>query len=92
MLLELFEQIINEPCFDILRTKEQLGLCLAVLIKQCLQRCVCWFPGYIVYSSVKNVSGVLGLQVLVQSNRSPDYVDTRIENFLLEMDVCAQPV
>lgn len=25
VLLELFEQIINEPCFDILRTKEQLG-------------------------------------------------------------------
>ena len=26
MLLELFEQIVNEPCFDILRTKEQLGI------------------------------------------------------------------
>ena len=25
MLLELFEQIIHEPCFDVLRTKEQLG-------------------------------------------------------------------
>ncbi|GLV31928.1 Insulin degrading metalloproteinase [Carabus blaptoides fortunei] len=25
MLLELFTQIIHEPCFDILRTKEQLG-------------------------------------------------------------------
>ena len=25
MLLELFCQIINEPCFDMLRTKEQLG-------------------------------------------------------------------
>jgi insulysin len=25
MLLELFAQIISEPCFDVLRTKEQLG-------------------------------------------------------------------
>ena len=25
MLLELFVQIISEPCFNILRTKEQLG-------------------------------------------------------------------
>lgn len=25
MLLELFCQIISEPCFDILRTQEQLG-------------------------------------------------------------------
>jgi insulysin len=25
MKLELFAQIIQEPCFDILRTKEQLG-------------------------------------------------------------------
>ena len=25
VLLELFEQIIHEPCFDVLRTKEQLG-------------------------------------------------------------------
>ena len=28
MLLELFCQIISEPCFDILRTKEQLGTCV----------------------------------------------------------------
>ncbi|OQV24525.1 Insulin-degrading enzyme [Hypsibius exemplaris] len=65
MLLELFEQITNEPCFDILRTKEQLG--------------------YIVFSQVKNVSGVLGLQVLVQSHKSPEHVDERIESFLREM-------
>ncbi|OQV25668.1 Insulin-degrading enzyme [Hypsibius exemplaris] len=65
MLLELFAQITGEPCFDVLRTKEQLG--------------------YVVFSSVKNVSGVLGLQVLVQSHRTPEYVDQRIENFIREM-------
>lgn len=26
MVLELFCQIIGEPCFDILRTQEQLGI------------------------------------------------------------------
>ena len=26
MVLELFTQIIKEPCFDILRTQEQLGI------------------------------------------------------------------
>ena len=30
MLLELFVQIISEPCFDILRTQEQLGECLVL--------------------------------------------------------------
>ena len=25
MLLELFVQVVSEPCFNILRTKEQLG-------------------------------------------------------------------
>ena len=45
------------------------------------------FTGYIVFSSVKNVSGVLGLQVLVQSHKSPEHVDQRIENFIHEMQV-----
>ena len=39
------------------------------------------------FSSVKNVSGVLGLQVLVQSHKSPEHVDQRIENFIHEMQV-----
>ena len=27
MLLELLAQVLQEPCFDTLRTKEQLGMC-----------------------------------------------------------------
>ena len=61
-LIELFLQIISEPCFDMLRTKEQLG--------------------YIVWSQVREVEGVQGLRIIVQSDRHPVYLDTRIEAFL----------
>ena len=41
MLLELFCQIISEPCFDILRTQEQLGTtdycCRCCCRSACLQ-------------------------------------------------------
>ncbi|KAK2177670.1 hypothetical protein NP493_586g01027 [Ridgeia piscesae] len=65
MLIELFCQIISEPCFNILRTKEQLG--------------------YIVFSGVRRSNGVQGLRVIVQSDRTPEYVESRIEEFLLQM-------
>jgi insulysin len=65
MLLELFEQIIHEPCFDVLRTKEQLG--------------------YIVFSGVTRPRGVQSLRIIVQSNKKPDFLDKRIERFLLGM-------
>lgn len=65
MLLELFCQVISEPCFNELRTKEQLG--------------------YIVFSGIRRASGVQGLRVIVQSDRKPDYVETRIEAFLQNM-------
>jgi insulysin len=65
MLLELFCQIISEPCFDILRTREQLG--------------------YIVFSGVRRSNGVQGLRVIVQSDRTPEYVESRVEAFLHNM-------
>ncbi|KFD65259.1 hypothetical protein M514_00656 [Trichuris suis] len=65
MLLELFVQIIQEPCFDQLRTKEQLG--------------------YIVFSGMRRAHGTQGLRVIVQSDRSPAYVENRIELFLEQM-------
>ena len=37
MVLELFCQIISEPCFDILRTQEQLGnVIVTVVVIMCL--------------------------------------------------------
>ena len=63
--IQLFEQIANEPAFDQLRTKEQLG--------------------YIVQSSVTMRTGELGWKVLIQSERDPVHVESRIENFISNM-------
>lgn len=67
MLLELAVQIIKEPCFNVLRTQEQLG--------------------YIVFSGVRRAHGVQGMRFIVQSEKSPSYVDGRIEAFLYSMEV-----
>ncbi|XP_070539954.1 insulin-degrading enzyme-like [Ptychodera flava] len=66
MLLELFSQIINEPCFDTLRTKEQLG--------------------YIVVSGVRRSNGVQGLRFIIQSDKQPAYLESRVEAFLQSME------
>jgi insulysin len=58
----MFNQLVHEPTFNILRTQEQLG--------------------YIVDSSAKMSTGTMGFRVLVQSERDPVYVETRIESFL----------
>lgn len=63
--LELLAQILNEPTFNVLRTKEQLG--------------------YIVQSGVRQACGVQGLRVIVQSDRNPNFVESRIEAFLGSM-------
>lgn len=39
--------------------------------------------GYIVASGVRNFGGVQGVRLIVQSDKSPAYLDERIENFLL---------
>lgn len=39
--------------------------------------------GYIVFTGIKKISQVIGLQIIVQSNhKAPDFLDTRIEAFL----------
>ena len=43
--------------------------------------------GYIVFSGVRRTKGVQGLRVIVQSDKSPDYVETRVEQFLHKMKV-----
>lgn len=45
------------------------------------------FLGYIVWSGPLRSSGVQGYRILVQSDRSPQYVEGRIEAFLHGMDV-----
>ncbi|KAM3862520.1 insulin-degrading enzyme isoform 2-T2 [Diretmus argenteus] len=66
MLLELFCQIISEPCFNTLRTKEQLG--------------------YIVFSGARRANGVQGLRFIIQSEKAPHYLESRVEAFLRTME------
>ncbi|KEY67145.1 hypothetical protein S7711_03006 [Stachybotrys chartarum IBT 7711] len=58
----LFDQLVHEPAFDQLRTKEQLG--------------------YIVFTTMRNFSTTCGFRILIQSERTPEYLDSRIEAFL----------
>ncbi|KOS19222.1 putative zinc protease mug138 [Escovopsis weberi] len=60
----LIDQMIHEPAFDQLRTKEQLG--------------------YIVFASMKTFATTCGLRFLIQSEKTPEFVDRRIESFLIQ--------
>ncbi|CAG7816471.1 unnamed protein product [Allacma fusca] len=62
VIVELLEHIAHEPCFNQLRTQEQLG--------------------YIVFTGVRRASGTQGIQYIVQSDRHPAYVESRIHNFI----------
>lgn len=61
----LLQQICQEPAFNILRTKEQLG--------------------YVVAWSEWAFTESIGLRILVQSEKDPKYVESRIEAFLVHM-------
>lgn len=58
MLLQLLVQIIAVPCYDILRTTEQLA--------------------YLVFCRVNEKRGVLGLEIIVTSNKHPTVIEKRI--------------
>jgi insulysin len=60
--LLLMAQILDEPIFDQLRTKEQLG--------------------YVVFSGGRWSATTMGFRVLIQSERTPDYLDSRVDDFL----------
>lgn len=65
----LLTQILSEPAFNVLRTREQLGYIVS---------CSAWtLPG----SSEK------GLRIVVQSEKNPEYLETRVEAFLDEMKI-----
>jgi len=61
----LLAQIADEPCFDQLRTKEQLG--------------------YIVFSGATVHNTWMGYRILVQSERTPAYLEQRIDSFLTSL-------
>ena len=58
----LLDQMLHEPAFDQLRTKEQLG--------------------YVVFSGVKAICTTYGFHFIIQSEKTAEYLDTRIETFL----------
>ncbi|KOS15541.1 ste23-metalloprotease involved in a-factor processing [Malassezia pachydermatis] len=64
-MLALLAQIAHEPCFDQLRTKEQLG--------------------YLVFSGVRTSVGQMGFRVIVQSERSSTYLESRIDAFFEQL-------
>ncbi|KAI9654808.1 MAG: Insulinase (Peptidase M16) [Bathelium mastoideum] len=61
--LLLLAQLAEEPVFDTLRTKEQLG--------------------YIVFSSSVVRTTLAGWRILIQSEQTPEYLESRIEAFIL---------
>lgn len=61
---QLLDQILSEPTFDQLRTKEQLG--------------------YIVYSGLRSCETTYGFRFIIQSERTPDYLESRIDHFLVQ--------
>ncbi|KAI9096425.1 Metalloenzyme, LuxS/M16 peptidase-like protein [Phlyctochytrium arcticum] len=63
--LNLLSQITQEPAFDQLRTKEQLG--------------------YMVFSGLRKSTGAMGFRVIVQSEKDPALLESRIEAFLHSM-------
>ncbi|CAI7590480.1 unnamed protein product [Penicillium pancosmium] len=60
--LQLFSQLTDEPAFDQLRSKEQLG--------------------YVVWSGSRYNATTMGYRVIIQSERTAQYLESRIENFL----------
>lgn len=60
--LLLIGQILSEPFFDYLRTKEQLG--------------------YVVYTKLREFSGVYGMNFVIQSDYDVSYLEDRIEAFI----------
>ncbi|CAG8885895.1 unnamed protein product [Penicillium nalgiovense] len=62
--LQLFAQLTDEPAFDQLRSKEQLG--------------------YVVWSGARYNATTLGYRVIIQSERTAHYLESRIETFLRE--------
>ncbi|KAF2091088.1 a-pheromone processing metallopeptidase Ste23 [Saccharata proteae CBS 121410] len=62
--LLLFAQMTDEPAFDQLRTKEQLG--------------------YVVFSGPTSNNTWMGYRILIQSEKSPAYLEKRIDSFLTD--------
>lgn len=65
VLTDLLGIVMREPCFNQLRTKEQLG--------------------YVVFWGIRVLRTLFGFRVLVQLERTTDYLEYRIDEFLAQM-------
>jgi insulysin len=82
VLLELLSQFTQENFFHQLRTNEQLGS-LSLPGSARLLIPFLLFSGYIVHAtSVLQPSGILGMRFVVQSEKPPYYLQSRVDNFL----------
>lgn len=63
----LLIQILSEPAFNILRTREQLGYIVS---------CTPW---------TLSGEGAKGIRIVVQSERTPAYLEQRVDAFLEEI-------
>ena len=59
----LLDQMTQEPAFDQLRTKEQLG--------------------YVVFSGARTTPTTIGYRFIIQSEKAPEYLNSRIDSFLV---------
>lgn len=87
VFIDLVSQILSEPCYNVLRTQEQLGYIvfsgsckLFLLLNACRQL-------FFNYTGVRKANGAKGLRILVQSTKHPEFVESRIEVFLSSMTV-----
>ncbi|VDN29200.1 unnamed protein product [Gongylonema pulchrum] len=81
VLLELIVQLISEPAFNQLRTNEQLG-------NVTKSSWIFFFlSGYIVHTGARRNRGVQGVELLIQGQHDPEFMEERIENFLMQFRV-----
>jgi len=74
----LFCQIIDEPFFDILRTKQQLGYIVFSGVRRRVSNPYAIVDSLLILSQINTV----GLRCIIQSERVPLYLEYRIEDFL----------
>ena len=60
-------QVMSEPAFNVLRTREQLGYIVS---------CTPW---------TLSGEGARGIRIVIQSERTPAYLEQRVDAFLAEM-------
>lgn len=59
---------------------------MLIVSKRFISLCRSVHPGYIVFSGPRRASGVQGLRFIIQSEKAPHYLESRVEAFLKTME------